>query len=254
MSVNASWDAWPGSAQPRKARSSFFAAIFVSRPAQLVTSETEQGGRTGGGHDTRQQESGFIFRKHGNHLRLTNCALGLHGVLWSAIAKYLGPAGLGKIQLAYLLAVVVALLTSMGLPVSNAYLIGRGLFSTSAILWQNLLESIVASAISVCVILIMQSTLRRIVPIAPELLLVTLMWISLQTLVSNLSSVLLADRRFRGQSSANFFQGAVSLAFVLVALKFMAAGVRGVAFALVLATFVGVIYLLMLFRVELREI
>ncbi len=121
-----------------------------------------------------------------------------------------GPAGLGKIQLAYLLAVVVALLTSMGLPVSNAYLIGRGLFSTSAILWQNLLESIVASAISVCVILIMQSTLRRIVPIAPELLLVTLMWISLQTLVSNLSSVLLADRRFRAQSSANFLRGSVA--------------------------------------------
>ncbi len=80
---------WLGSAQPRKARSSFFAAIFVSRPPQLVTSETEQGGRTGGGHDTRQQESGFISGSTGIIFVSQTVRSVCMVPLWSAIAKYL---------------------------------------------------------------------------------------------------------------------------------------------------------------------
>jgi len=174
--------------------------------------------------------------------------------LWSAVARSLGPDGLGKIQLAYLLTVVVSLLTSVGLPISNSYLLGQRLFPIAEVLGENLLASILGSAIAVCVMIAAQGTLRRIVPVAPELLLVTLAWIPLQTLVSNVSSILLAERRFGEQSLINVFQGTLSLGFVLIALKFMAGGVRGVAVALVLSTFAGFIYLLVLLRAELAAI
>lgn len=174
-------------------------------------------------------------------------------LLWTIIATHVGPKGLGEVQLIYLLAIIVGLIVSLGLPVSNAYLIGKARYPASAVLGINLICSGAGSFIGVLVLFVGKNVLNRELPIAPELFGLLLIWIPLQISGTNLSSILLAQQRFKEQALVNTFQGIVSLVLVFTAVKVVALQLKGITAALIFATVFGCVYQLILLHGELRN-
>ncbi len=174
-------------------------------------------------------------------------------LLWSIVAANVGPTGLGEVQLIYLLAIIVGLIVSLGLPVSNAYLIGKARHPASAVLGLNLICLAIGSFIGSSLLFAGRNVLNHELPIAPELFGLLLIWIPLQICGTNFSSILLAQQRFKEQALVNTFQGIVSLVLVVSAVEVVGLHLKGITIALIFATVFGCGYQVVLLHNELRD-
>lgn len=167
---------------------------------------------------------------------------------WAVIGRFLGAQALGRIQIAFLLPMIVSVFSSLGLPVANSYLLGKRKYSVESILGNNLLWSVGVSAAAVILLIAAKPFALRFLPITPELFTAALVWIPLQQLYSVLMSMLLGERRFLLHSWTGLLNGlSMAIGAVLAVLVFKM-GLVVVTWTLVGTTGVLVCYLLWLYR------
>jgi len=167
---------------------------------------------------------------------------------WAVIGRWLGAQALGKVQIAYLLPLSVAIFLSLGLPVANSCLIGKRQYSIENIFGNNLLWSLLGSALAVSILLLAKSVALKYFSISSDLFLAAVVWIPLQQLYNVLLSLLLAERRFVLHSWIGFLNGITMAAGTFLAAVVFKSGLVAVTWTLVGTTGIFVGYLLWLYR------
>src|SRR5207247_8050887 len=115
---------------------------------------------------------------------------GLMTVAWVMIARIAGARGLGQIQLAYAFTSWMALFINLGVPVANIYFIGRRIYPASAVIGNCLLFAITQTIFAITALWGARHFIIKFIPLSAELYGPVLVWVPLQLLVTNLSSIL----------------------------------------------------------------
>src|SRR5579859_310931 len=166
---------------------------------------------------------------------------------WAVIGRFLGAQALGRIQIAYLLPLSIAIFLNLGLPVANAYLIGKRQYPIENIFGNNLLLSVAGSSVAVVILLATKPAAIRYSSIPSELFIADVVWIPLQQLYSVLLSLLLGEQRFAEQSWIGVLNGICMALGTLLTAVVLKLGVPGVTWTLVGSTAIFVGYMCWLY-------
>ncbi len=172
---------------------------------------------------------------------------GLMTAAWAIVARVSGAGGLGQIQLAYTFCAWMVLLLGFGIPVANIYYIGRRIYSASAVIGNSVFVIAGQTVLVLAVLLGLRRYLIRLVPLSPPVYHMLLLWIPLQLVSAQLTSILSARKQFAELCWINIAQGGF-LAVTLCAAALLRGSVPALLACLVGATGVSILLQLWFLR------
>ena len=158
---------------------------------------------------------------------------------WAIVARALGPAALGRLQLEFVFCSWVVLFTELGLSIGTIYYVGKKFYPVEDVLGYVLFRAVIASAASVTALWIASPLVLRYVKVPADLYVWVLVWIPLQILTYYLGALFTAEQRFGQLYVVTFLQGVAVILVIAPLTLLLKLGDRGALAGIMAGTLVA---------------